>query len=159
MIIDIKMKWVSLSWYFLNEFLTEIVCQNMNILVDKFISYKNMIDISSSAIWVFGEESESTGFKQVIVGPMGCGNSINTDSSFYNFEIENSTALKWIDFTNSKSFNCLVKMHNGDKEITVELDNLKLFFKMHVFLLLFHFFTEGLPKYDIDDADLPNQCK
>lgn len=50
-------------------------------------------------------------------------------------------------------------MHNGEKDINTELDNLKLFFKMHVFMLLFHFFTEGLPKYDIDDADLPNQCK
>lgn len=55
--------------------------------------------------------------------------------------------------------NCSIKMHNGEKEITVDLDNLKLFVKVHVFMLLFHFFTEGLPKYDIDDADLPNQCK
>ena len=158
MIIDIKMKWVSLSWYFLNEFLTEIVCQNMGILVDKFISYKNEIDISSSAIWVFGEESENNGFKQVIIGPMGCGNSINTDSSFYNFEIANNIDLKSIDFSKWKSLKWFIKMHNGDKEITVDLDNLKTFFKMHVFLLIFHFFTEGLPKYDIDDADLPNQC-
>lgn len=50
-------------------------------------------------------------------------------------------------------------MHNGEKEITADLDNLKLFVKVHVFMLLFHFFTEGLSKYDIDDVDLPNQCK
>lgn len=132
----------------------------MGILVDKFISYRNIIDISSSAIWVFGEESESNGFKQVILGPMGCGNSINTDPSFYNFEVDNNADLKYIDFSKSKSLNCSVKMFNGDKEITVDLDNLKTFFKMHVFLLIFHFFTEGLPKYDNnDDADLPNQCK
>ena len=69
--------------------------------------------------------------------------------------------LNKINFDESiiKCMNTLIKMHNGEKKISTELDHLKLFLKMHVFMLLFHFFTEGLPKYDIDDADLPNQCK
>lgn len=90
---------------------------------------------------------------------MGCANSITTDPMFYAFNQEKCPVLKLIDPENCKSLNVKVTMHNGEKEIMVELEDLKLFFKMHVFMLLFHFFTEGLPKYDIDDADLPNECK
>ena len=53
----------------------------------------------------------------------------------------------------------MITMIDGEKEISADFDNLKLFFKVHIFMLLFHFFTEGLPKYDSDDSDLPNQCK
>lgn len=56
MIIDINMTCISLSLYFLNEFLTEIVCHDLGIIIDKFVSTKNVIEISSTAIWTFGEE-------------------------------------------------------------------------------------------------------
>lgn len=159
MIIDINMTCVSLSLYFLNEFLTEIVLQNFDIIVDKYVSFKNIIRISSTAVWAFGEEDEHSGYKVILVGPMGCPNSVYTDSSFYNFEILTNPVLKSLDFEVINNMNCSVTMHNGEKDINVEMDNLKLFMKVHVFMLLFHFFTEGLPKYDIDASDLPNQCK
>jgi hypothetical protein len=160
MIFKFKMQSISLSCYFLNEFLAEIVCQDMVIEIDKYVSFMNKIDISSTAIWAFGEEDEDTGHKQVIIGPSGCLNSVFTDASFYSFDTNNHVALKNLDFEGSiKAMNTFIKMHNGEKEITTELDQLKMFLKLHIFMLLFHFFTEGLPKYDIDDADLPNECK
>jgi len=71
MIIDIKMTSISLSCYFLGEFLTEIVCHDMCILIDRYISLTNWIQMSSSALWVFSEKSTETDFKQIIVGPIG----------------------------------------------------------------------------------------
>jgi hypothetical protein len=86
----------------LNEFLTEIVCHDLGIIIDKFVSTKNVIDISSTAIWTFGEECEETGYKQTLTGPMGCGNSVYTDHSFYNFDVINNPELKGIDFKERK---------------------------------------------------------
>ena len=132
----------------------------MWIKADRYMSYKNIIDISSSALWVFGEQCKITEFKQIIVGPIGCKNSIKTNDSFYEFDQVNNDNLKSLNFDEIKSMNAKITMFNsGEKEFTVDLDHLKLFMKLHVFMLAFHFFTEGLPKYNIDDADLPNQCK
>ena len=132
----------------------------MSIVADRYMSYKNVIEVSSSAVWVFGEQDTNTQFKQIIVGPIGCKNSIKTNSSFYEFDQVNNDYLNSLNFDERKSMNANIIMHNsGEKDITVDLDHLKLFMKLHVFMLAFHFFTEGLPKYDIDDADLPNQCK
>lgn len=132
----------------------------MSIVADRYMSYKNVIEVSSSAVWVFGEQDTNTQFKQIIVGPIGCKNSIKTNPSFYEFDQVNNDYLNSLNFDERKSMNANIIMHNsGEKDITVDLDHLKLFMKLHVFMLAFHFFTEGLPKYDIDDADLPNQCK
>lgn len=132
----------------------------MSIVADRYMSYKNVIEVSSSAVWVFGEQDTNTEFKQIIVGPIGCKNSIKTNPSFYEFDQVNNDYLNSLNFDERKSMNANIIMHNsGEKDITVDLDHLKLFMKLHVFMLAFHFFTEGLPKYDIDDADLPNQCK
>ena len=132
----------------------------MWVKADRYMSYKNIIEISSSALWVFGEQCKTTKFKQIIVGPIGCKNSIKTNDSFYEFDRVNNDNLKYQNFDEIKSMNAKITMFNsGEKEFTVDLDHLKLFMKLHVFMLAFHFFTEGLPKYDIDNVDLPNQCK
>ncbi|CAI2385812.1 unnamed protein product [Moneuplotes crassus] len=158
MAIKIKMPCISLSCYFLKEFLAEIVCQDFKIDIDRFVSTKNLFDLSASAIWAFGEESKETGHKQVIIGPYGCSNSVYTDESFYKFDKSNAELKKIsLDQKVIKCMNTIVKMHNGEKEITTELQELKCFTKIHIFMLLFHFFTEGLPKYDPNDRDLPNQ--
>jgi len=94
MVFNINMTSVSLSLYFLNEFLSEIVCQDLDMTVDRFASNKNIIEICSTALWTFGEECEDTGKKQVITGPIGCGNLIYTDASFYNFEVLGNKDLK-----------------------------------------------------------------
>lgn len=159
MVVDIKITSLSMSWYFLGEFLTEIVCHDMAIIIEKWMSFKNIIDMSASALWLFSDKWNETGFKQIIVGPIGWANEVRTDESFYEFDLVDNDYLNWHNFDERKSMTAKIIMHNGDKDISFDLDNLKLFLKLHVFMLLFHFFTEGLPKYDIDDADLPNQCK
>jgi len=40
--------------------------------------------------------------------------------------------------------------------MVVELDKAKIFMRPYIFMLLSHFFVEGLPKYKITDKDLPN---
>jgi len=84
---------------------------------------------------------------------------VKTDESFYDLDLVDNDYLNSLNFDERKSMNATIIMKNGEKDISFDLDNLKLFMKLHVFMLLFHFFTEGLPKYDIDDADLPNHCK
>lgn len=136
------------------------MCHDFLLDIDRYASTKNIFDLSASAIWAFGEESMDTGHKLVIAGPMGSSNSVFTDEAFYKFDRGNAELKKLkLDKKVVKCMNTKVVMLNGEKEISTDLDNLKLSMKLHVFMLLFHFFTEGLPKYDIDDADLPNQCK
>jgi hypothetical protein len=35
-----------------------------------------------------GEQLQDTKSKEIIIGPMGCANSINTSESFYQFDID-----------------------------------------------------------------------
>jgi len=50
-----------------------------------------------------------------------------------------------------------VTILNGDKEMTIDIHDSKIHCRPHFFMLLSHFFVEGLPKYSLDDKDLPNQ--
>jgi len=47
-------------------------------------------------------------------------------------------------------------MFEGEKEMDIEIDSAKVYMRPYVFMLLSHFFVEGLPKYKITDWDLPN---
>ena len=94
MLVKIKMPCISISCYFLNEFLAEIVCQGFTVDIDRFVSTKNILDLSASCLWAFGEESIETGHKQVITGPIGSSNSVFTDSAFYAFDINKNLELK-----------------------------------------------------------------
>jgi hypothetical protein len=102
LIVDFKLRSISLSLFFLGEFLSEIVCQDVAILVDKYVSTKNFVDISSSALWMFGEQFKDTDNKEIIGGPMGCANTINTTESFYQFDVENNDSFKHLDFNKCK---------------------------------------------------------
>jgi hypothetical protein len=58
-----------------------------------------------------------------------------------------------------KGHKCLkmkMKMFNGEKSITIDIYKIKLFMRPYIFMLLSHFFIEGLPKYKLTDRDLPN---
>lgn len=45
---------------------------------------------------------------------------------------------------------------SGEKVIKIQMNNLWVFLRPHIFLLLNHFFVEGMPKYSEEDLDLPN---
>jgi len=47
-------------------------------------------------------------------------------------------------------------MNEGDKDIKIDCVGFKIYLRLYVFMLMSHFFLEGLPKYSIDDDDLPN---
>jgi hypothetical protein len=157
MVVDIKITSFSMYWHLVGEPLAEIVWHDMAIGINKFISCKNIIDISASTLWIFNYKWNKTGFKQVIAGPIGWANSVKIDGSFYKFGLANNEYLNRRNFDKSKSINAQIILHNGEKEISFNFDNLKLFLKLNAFMLLSDFFKEGrLPEYDID---LPNQCK
>jgi hypothetical protein len=44
----------------------------------------------------------------------------------------------------------------GAKDIRVQMSDIRLFLRLHVFMLLNHFFVEGMPKYEWTDIDLPS---
>ena len=46
---------------------------------------------------------------------------------------------------------------NGNKEIQIKLSELKLFIQPYFYLMVDHFFREGLPSYNIESFDKPNE--
>lgn len=40
--------------------------------------------------------------------------------------------------------------------MNIDLEKAKIFMRPYIFMLLSHFFVEGLPKYKLTDKDLPN---
>lgn len=40
--------------------------------------------------------------------------------------------------------------------MTIDGENVKVYLWPYIFMLLSHYFVEGLPKYSIEDDDLPN---
>jgi len=47
-------------------------------------------------------------------------------------------------------------MFQGEKEMDIEIEKSKIYMRPYLFILLSHFFIEGLPKYKLTDWDLPN---
>lgn len=46
---------------------------------------------------------------------------------------------------------------NGAKEFVIQVNKLKLFVYPYFYLMLFNFFTEGMPEYDCNSFDKPNE--
>ena len=46
---------------------------------------------------------------------------------------------------------------NGNKDIQVKLNSIKLFVQPYFYLMVDHFFRQGLPSYDMDSFDKPNE--
>lgn len=40
--------------------------------------------------------------------------------------------------------------------MSIDIHKIKLYMRPYIFMLLSHFFIEGLPKYKLTDKDLPN---
>lgn len=47
-------------------------------------------------------------------------------------------------------------LKDGEKNIWISIANIRAFLRPHIFLLLNHFFVEGMPKYTSEDPDKPN---
>ena len=49
-------------------------------------------------------------------------------------------------------------MHsNGNKLFNVKFNKVKLFIHPYFYLMIDHFFREGMPEYDMDSFDKPNE--
>jgi hypothetical protein len=46
---------------------------------------------------------------------------------------------------------------DGNKNFNVDISNLKLFLHPYSFLMIDHFFREGMPLYDNNSKDKPNE--
>ena len=46
-----------------------------------------------------------------------------------------------------------------EKNIIIKINNLKAVLRLDSLQMMRYFFTEGFPYYEMDDLDLPNQCK
>src|SRR5687768_11078204 len=46
---------------------------------------------------------------------------------------------------------------NGSKEFSIKLSELKLFIQPYFFMMIDHFFRDGLPQYDMESFDKPNE--
>lgn len=46
---------------------------------------------------------------------------------------------------------------NGDKFIDVMINKIKFFIQPYSFFMVYHFFSEGLPTYDNESFDKPNE--
>lgn len=45
---------------------------------------------------------------------------------------------------------------NGDKFVRVDISGLKIVIKPHIFLMVYYFFLNAFPEYDIKSVDKPN---
>jgi hypothetical protein len=50
----------------------------------------------------------------------------------------------------------IIMLESTEKIIKISIHNLRVFLRPHIFLLLNHFFVEGMPKYTNEDMDKPN---
>ena len=62
------------------------------------------------------------------------------------------------EFTNPSRIEVLIQMHpDGRKDFQIEFGGLKLFLHPYFYLMIDHFFREGMPVYDQNSFDKPNE--
>jgi len=148
MLVNLNIPEVSMNLFFNGEFLTNLITWKLSIVIDWSTQGKNKFEIEASSIFMLNEANMKQ--KQVILGPYRCGNMITSDPEAW------EEICSWLEKKGTKMLKIKMTMYLGEKEMIVDLDKAKIFMRPYIFMLLSHFFVEGLPKYKLTDKDLPN---
>jgi hypothetical protein len=118
------------------SYLTEIFFEKAEI--EHIRKGDNVVNVKSKNIFIL--ENESNRFRDVILAPIKCPNTIRHN------ELHTNNKYK-------VNMNINVLMHqNGDKSIQWTIEGIKLFVKPFIFTKVLSFFTEAFPNYDNSEA-------
>ena len=145
----IRTEFLALSLYTKEgEQLTELGMKKPFIQIDYHLNRRHNYDIAIEEMNSFF--IDSSGEKMILFG------NLNERHWISNFE-EMKSCL-FVPKTVPSNAVIKIEMHpDGSKNFKIDIDGLKLFLHPYFYLMIDHFFREGLPVYDMQSLDKPNE--
>jgi hypothetical protein len=148
--ININSPLISLSLYDSHDLFTQIYLKDPFVGVQQFLNKWYHFEIGISRFSMFYIKNSTQ--RQLLIGNLMHAHRIPI----------NQTITEIFEDSQQNSGKNQIQIHiqmfpNGNKDIQIKLAELKLFIQPYFYLMVDHFFREGLPSYNIDFFDKPNE--
>ncbi|CDW82625.1 ph domain containing protein [Stylonychia lemnae] len=149
--------YTQISFYEKDQLITQLGFKEPNFVIDVFLNRRYNYEITFEQICCFYTQGD---LKQLLFGKLRQLHRIPQDQDPLDvlamYQEEENDGEQQPQQTNQLKIK--ISMYpNGAKDFVVQAGQIKVFVHPYFYLILYNFFTEGMPTYDINSFDKPNE--